>query len=689
MGKVIPEVKEGHFSRYPEEEAVLRPFLQNFDVTWAGRIRDYGSRLSVYFLKPTAHMERAFGFESEILAVYSRYDSIQPRTIQAIDRLLSREPARGRVDTMITFLISDSSDPVSWIRQYMTSNPESRMVAAFGSTELRDNSGDSWIVRSILSNQLYQRDVFDHRLPINNDYFFFGRDDLLYDFYNAAIRSENRGLFGLRKTGKTSVFFKLRRRLKTDARARFIYVDCKFPPVRSSRWKALLNRLSSEIMGLSQQEVLDPGTHPSDLFVRSLSDAGDQTKVVLVFDEVEYISPYSQLDQHWKEDFVPFWQTIWSAQSVSGNLAVFVGGVNPTVVEEDLIDGSQNPLFGIVTHQYLGPLTVDEIRRMLRTLGRPMGLRFDEGALQYIVKRYGGHPLLTRIACSITHKMLRDSGQPLPKTVDEHWLRHFEEQRDGELSFYCGHVVSELKTFYPDEFELLTRIATGGLADAYEFMTDASFTAHLKNYGLLSVGDRGRPTISIPVLERFVRLQDARARGRKTMMEVQPEKARGAWLDRRKRAINDNLEQLQREIRRLGLAPLFGPNSYPESHAFFQIEIVHDENHFASFINVCNRCFVEPVENHGKETGDQGYFWSIVHNTYPMLGEALRRIKVYRHNRVHVKLKNSVEEELNRFLKRDLADQAPSSLTELWFILQQRVLDELLVGILIETDQLT
>ena len=119
MGRIVPEVKTGHLTRYPDEESILRPFVQNFDVTWASRRHAFGSDLSVYFLKPEKHMERAFGFESEILAVYSQYDALQPRTLQAIDKFLSDEPARGRVDTMITFLISEAAEPASWVKQYM------------------------------------------------------------------------------------------------------------------------------------------------------------------------------------------------------------------------------------------------------------------------------------------------------------------------------------------------------------------------------------------------------------------------------------------------------------------------------------------------------------------------------------------------------------------------------------------
>ena len=70
----------------------------------------------------------------------------------------------------------------------------------------------------------------------------------------------------------------------------------------------------------------------------------------------------------------------------------------------DLIDGIQNPLFGIVPYHYLRGLDIDDLRRLVTVLGRRMGMKFENDAIEYLGDRYGGHPLLTRIACSLTHK---------------------------------------------------------------------------------------------------------------------------------------------------------------------------------------------------------------------------------------------------------------------------------------------
>ena len=119
------------------------------------------------------------------------------------------------------------------------------------------------------------------------------------------------------------------------------------------------------------------------------------------------------------------------------------------------------------------------------------------------------------------------------------------------------------------------------------------------------------------------------------------------------------------------------------------IKIVSNETEFATFINTFNRCLVESIESYGKSIGDNNYFWKKIKYAYPALSRALRRVKVYRHNRVHIRLEDKVSDELDMFLSQDLAGHAPTTVQELWFQLQQCVLDDLLVGALVEADRLT
>jgi len=44
------EVRDLHLNSFPQEEALLKPFLAGFDVTWGRRRRAQNTELSVFFL---------------------------------------------------------------------------------------------------------------------------------------------------------------------------------------------------------------------------------------------------------------------------------------------------------------------------------------------------------------------------------------------------------------------------------------------------------------------------------------------------------------------------------------------------------------------------------------------------------------------------------------------------------------
>jgi hypothetical protein len=105
-------------------------------------------------------------------------------------------------------------------------------------------------------------------------------------------------------------------------------------------------------------------------------------------------------------------------------------------------------------------------------------------------------------------------------------------------------------------------------------------------------------------------------------------------------------------------------------------------------INVMNRCLVEPIEKYGELINRKNYFWDL-RMEYPALHAALERVKVYRHNSMHILLNREIETKLSEFLRDDLEGEHPGDVPELWFALQQRVLDKLFTGIQVETAKLS
>lgn len=692
MGTIKADIKEYHLKEHPSEEHILKAFLPCFSVTWAKKRKAYNTELSVYFLSPEPFMSELFGFEQELMLVYSPYHTLEPRAVQAADSFMIDSPARGRVENLTYFFISEAPDVDRWFHSYTSVNSvnqEARLIIPISAQELRVNYSDSWFIRNHISKFLYGRDLFDLRLPLEKDTYFFGRSDYVVKILDALKRTENCGIFGLRKTGKTSLIYKIERLLKAEGTINVFYYDCKMPSIRNLRWHELLASICEDLgneYNISINDTIND-KNASKIFFELASKL--DKPALLIFDEIEYISPVAIHDDHWHRDFLDFWQTFWGTQSRYRTITAMIAGVNPYVVEVDTIGGVQNPLFGIVSTQYLTGLSIEDTKNMARTLGKRMGLKFDFEATSYLHDRYGGHPLLTRMACSITNNIIKNKNEIRPVTITKNRLQNEEAERDAELTFYCRHVVSELKQFYPDEYEMLELLASGQIHSFVEFAAYPEYSKHLRAYCLLTTDMYGRPDISIPVIKRYIGLELAREEGRQTLLKIVPSDERARWIDKRKQSIRQDISLLERAIQQTQTASLFGPNSFPDADKFMNLGIVTDEISFENFINTCNKCFVESIENYGKTVGKNKYYWEEIKKTYPGLWHALHRIKIYRHERMHIQLNTAASQALTEYLSQDLENRNPSSIEALFFILQQCVLDSLLTGLQIEISNIS
>jgi hypothetical protein len=612
MGLIKQEVWDLHLLQHSNEEALLIPFLSGFEVTWARRRKAYNTELSMYFLRPETFISQMFGFEHEVALFVADYRTLEARTMQAVDILIGEDPARGRVEQGIFFLVTPATDGRQWVSDYTSRNPQARIPIVFKSADLLAQGTDAWLVRNILRDQLFSRDLFDYQLPLDSDLFFFGRDQIVADHLDAIRRSQNRGLFGLRKTGKTSILYKLKRQMEREGLGAFLYYDCKMPSIRMMKWNELLARIVKDIAnayGLPAPAAISDPRRISDELIAILQATPADKTTALVFDEIEYISPLAIDDVHWHKDFVPFWQTLWAAQSQVRRLSNTVVGVNPTVVEADTINEIQNPMFGIIQPRYLKGLAPDEMRGMIRFFGKRMGLSFSLEAADYLHERYGGHPLLTRMACSEIHDAVERQARVRPLELAKADLVRDAEGRDGELVFYCRHVVSELKKFYPDEYALLEMLAGGQVIDVMDLSAEPEYTRHLKEYGLLKIDNVGRPSFAIPVVGQHVGNELARRERRRLVRVVVPSADRGSWVKRRTEMITREIRELCRVAETKSLPGLYGDNSFPEAERFLGVPVVSTNDGFVTFINICNRCLVEAVERTGKAQNKKDYFW--------------------------------------------------------------------------------
>ncbi len=438
-----------------------------------------------------------------------------------------------------------------------------------------------------------------------------------------------------------------------------VYLDCKDPAIRSLHWQALLERIIENID--LKEKGKSSERHVSDRFKEALRLRTGSKQTCIIFDEIEYISPVAKADEHWHREFIDFWQTLWTAQSELRNVSFLIAGVNPTVVEMDRVYGMQNPVFSIVSPVYVTGLTERDVETLLGHIGPWMGLRFDRDASRYIHERYGGHPLLTRMACSHIHIYLTERGSARPMTITRNLLTLTQSDREDDISQYSRHVVAELSDFYPVEYEMLEMLAAGNIADYIELASGSDYTRHLRGYGLVDNAASASPSVRIPMISNFINRERATRLSVRVGPQIVQPSHRPFWLRDRVARIIVDARNMERAAKPKGLPELYGRNGFPEAERFHEIEVCTDAVSYEHFINVANRCFVEPVENHGAILKKKDYFWNDVKAAYPEFWYALLRTKLYRHDKMHLILKKAVEDNLKDVLERDFLSTSPES----------------------------
>ncbi len=490
---IKPEADDAYFRSRPDERELANRLDEGFDVTYG---RTWGD-LAMWLSEPKSHMRERFGFAKELLVIYSKHHRTDARVLTAIENISRTPDFKHRMERAIVLLIHQGDQEET--RQLLQEHPD-WIVVPIPASELNHPERGDLFLRSRIADTIGTLDLFGMSSPITSDRYFFGRNDLVQQLIVRLIeRGENAGLFGLRKTGKTSVLYAVSRRLE-DQPILAEYIDCQNPGIHAARWWQVLERIVERCatslqehhkrsVSTSEYNERDAG----DLFlrdIRTLLTTGELRHIVLLFDEIEYTTPRisGALGQHWDTDFIPLWQTIRAVhQEVQGRLTFSVAGVNPAAVTASHFDGTPNPIFQLATPTYLSPLKVHQVRDMVRTIGRYSGLNIDEPVYKHLTDTYGGHPFLIRIACSeVTRRV--DTKNPERRVVVciTNWTGQ-ESIIRVRLERPIRDILLSLVWWYPEEYDLLTILADGdeGFVDDY-LGDDPASMLRFAHYGLLT-----------------------------------------------------------------------------------------------------------------------------------------------------------------------------------------------------------
>ena len=487
---VHPQLNGINFSN--REWRIIRKLALEWYVTSGGEVKlGPASEYRYILIKPTHMFEEMFNLEREIVTIFSAYSSFEPRTLDALDSVVKSHQAL-RLERVCSVIVSEDFDVEAKIQNLLKNDQESQTVIPFTYDELISKD-DSFFIRNRFKKHFYNRDLFAFEAPLKKDLYFFGMNEVVNSIVNRHISKENSALFGLRKTGKTSVIYGIERTLeKIDVAC--VVIDCQDTGFHVRRWNQALFYIIAELrskykLKIDTNEAHYTETNASIAFKRDITRISEQlnrNNILIIFDEIENITFSVSPSEHWKTgtDFVYFWQTLRSIfQKQNDVFTYLLVGTNAMCVEKPTIQGLDNPIFNQTPFNYIPRFDIKQTKEMVSSLGSNMGLQFDELIYSKLTEDFGGHPFLIRHVCSVMHKMCPSDR---PARVGKLIYEKAKEQFYSESSNYIEMILTVLSQFYYDEFQMLGWLATGDAESFREFSEmSSSYTNHLLGYGII------------------------------------------------------------------------------------------------------------------------------------------------------------------------------------------------------------
>ncbi len=447
---------ESCFSESRKHREMLQALGSQF--VYADRfVTSDGKECGVALARFSGAIEAAFGLTREVLFFYAPYFDLQSRSFKlAKDKLASlpREVTPDLIffsspDDRLTFKLNEWSKlQFSAIPLPVTMDPEPIALIS----QLRD--------------YIYARDLFYETTPVSGNK-FFGRKTLLQELRDDIANQRVSGLFGLRKSGKTSILLQLAETLSSEVLIP-VFIDLETlpsPPIDPAPdfIREMASRLSAELArrGFSIDELVEVPQSPSisafsaalDTVVRRL--AADDVTLVFLLDEIEFLTPSDQVDTQ-EAKFPGVAQALASLRAVAqstNNFTFILSGLTNHILENGRLYGRPNPLFSWAKARYVGPFSRQEANELATATGARMGIEIEAGALAALYDASGGHAYLYRnLASEVVATLPVDTYRRVMRTSDVlHQLTPWRRSVAGNIE----EILSHLSRYYPTEGVLL------------------------------------------------------------------------------------------------------------------------------------------------------------------------------------------------------------------------------------------
>lgn len=462
-------------------------------VVFAGACRQEGFKdCVIVHIRFSGAIEAGFGFTREVMLFYSPHADMQVRTFEAAARELASSDRFVTPDIFFMW----SPDLRLQIKLKDWSRP-SKLAIPF---QIDDEDELSLI--KLLRNYIYARDLFYLTTPVHGAS-FFGRRTLLQALRDDVMNQRVTGVFGLRKSGKTSILMQLKQELQEDHVVTVLMDLETFPSppedptddIVSDLRRRLIDELKSR--KLRTQELSQLSERPTILELKNALQRTlkhlwkDGNRVLLLLDEIEYLTPADRVDVA-EGDMPKIAQLLSALRSIvqeSENFTFVLSGLTSAIVEGGRLYGRPNPLFSWAKAVYVKPLTREEADELASTVGGKMGIQIEPGALEALHEASGGHAYLYRNLSSAVVKHLPTDvfQRTMVRAAVLTELSDWKSRVQGNIE----EIVQHVKRYYPNEAVMLELLMDS--PDDFEELTSSEHVAvrRLQDLGLIQKSNGG------------------------------------------------------------------------------------------------------------------------------------------------------------------------------------------------------
>ena len=552
-GSIIDFFKPGHPSHLDLEEARARFLKNDLELITIKQLEKvlHISRVGHHFYDSRAKYEFCLAGATEeirqfvrgrveFLIVMSYFESRdwQQKTLNVEREIRKRrEIVDRRPLPNFYILISNASELFDAVEKVKGGTNSAVIPFSFdeicGCTTKRELSD---LLVSRFQGYLYENNMLGDTNAIDDDNLLFGDRGKIADrIVDRCQKKKSSGIFGLRRSGKSSVLNAVLRRLSKIG-IKYIKIESRSELSTLDSWKTALydvaKRVRESCLGIEQSEdesrkeyeqrlrlnstESDYQKRPSACFKEDIQlYCRNEEVFVIAIDEIELITFNTATSMAWKslEAYCGFWGALRDC-----GCSLVVSGVNSTINEMNVLsfngEEGDNPMYQRIvpcadfSETYLPTFTDEQTRYMINTLGGYSNIAFSN-VYSRINHSFGGQPYAVRQFCSYVFEKVKSQRKTnqiyeVSSATVNNLLHEFQESSVGNN--LCELILQNLKIF-AEEYEMLKELAVSPEKNRKIGVEDIAKIDHLQKYGLIDY-DSGTGDVAFRLNSIYKYLRD-------------------------------------------------------------------------------------------------------------------------------------------------------------------------------------